>query len=93
MRVIWQHHIGRYETLHIQHQSQYNRKEYDLIEEVGNNVTVANDRRRLQEDTNLRGGLPPILDSVNEQLTGGLYNDFQSAPFSQRYGTYYATVW
>lgn len=86
-----QRHISRYETLHIQDQTQHSLEE--MIEKVGNNVTVAHDRRRLQGDTNLRGGLPPVLDSVNEQLTGGLYNDFQSAPLSQGYGTHYATVW
>lgn len=58
-------------------------------------ATDASNHRKLQQNmNNIRGGLPPIVETINnEQLPGGLYKEFQSAPLSQGYGTHYATVW
>jgi hypothetical protein len=81
-----QRHLSRHELFRLQRQG----NEADVER---NENRKMESHRRLQEDVNLRGGLPPILAETNEQLSGGLYNDFQSAPLSQGYGTHYATVW
>ncbi len=74
-------HLSRFELSH--------RRNFDT------DSTDASNNRKLQQNiNNIRGGLPPIVETINnEQLNGGLYKEFQSAPLSQGYGTHYATVW
>ena len=79
-------HLSRHEIFQLQRHE--NEIENDTSEHSETKL-----HRFLQQNTNLRGGLPPLLNEINDQLVGDLYNDFQSAPLSQGYGTHYATVW
>ena len=90
-------HLSRFEKLHIEVNDENNKTrntfEYGISSEkpVGDGIQM-NDNRRLQQNINLRGGLPPLIGG-GENEDGNAYNDFQSAPLSQGYGTHYATVW
>jgi len=87
-------HLSRYESLHRRKLSGNQTYIKDSKESIAE-YKKKGDHRLLQNAANLRR--PPLLDDgndeINEQLIGGLYNDFQSAPLSQGYGTHYATVW
>lgn len=77
----------------LRHLSRYERGYIENIVYTENDGNFTNGRRLQLQNTNLRGGLPPLDDMAKEQLNGGLYNGFQTAPLAQGYGTHYATVW
>ncbi len=92
-------HLSRYELFHRQKfgvdRNQTNSTHAEKRIELMAEYKKIGQHRSLQNAANLRR--PPLIDEgngeINEQLVGGLYNDFQSAPLSQGYGTHYATVW
>ena len=90
-------HLSRFEKLHIEANYKSDEISNDFEQGITSESPVGDgeqmhDNRRLQQNINLRGGLPPLIGG-DENSDGNAYNDFQSAPLSQGYGTHYATVW
>lgn len=89
-------HLSRFEQFHMSKNDGKNSEEVSELrssDETAVKGTLHDDRRRLQQNINLRGGLPPLMITDNGENQNSLYNDFQSTPLSQGYGTHYATVW
>ena len=93
--LVEEHNLSLQEFNKLRHLSRYEQKEQTqtdintLHQRSNNNSNYNNDDSQQHRHLEKVDGFQP----GQEVLDGGLYNEFQSVPLAQGYGTHYVTLW